>query len=49
MAGIGDISSAIDMKRLARPFWVILALLFLFEAWLWDSLAPIVGRIVAVI
>ena len=37
------------MKRLARPFWVILALLFLFEAWLWDRLAPIVGRIVAVI
>src|SRR5215467_14204750 len=37
------------MKRLARPFWVILALLFLFEAWLWDRLAPIVGRIVAAI
>jgi hypothetical protein len=37
------------MKRLARPFWVILALLFLLEAWLWDRLAPIVGRIVAVI
>ena len=37
------------MKRLARLFWVVLALLFLFEAWLWDRLAPIVGRIVAVI
>jgi hypothetical protein len=37
------------MKRLARLFWVILALLFLFEAWLWDRLAPIVGRIVAAI
>jgi hypothetical protein len=37
------------MKRLARPFWVILALLFLFEAWLWDSLAPIVARIVGLI
>src|SRR5258708_37933499 len=37
------------MKRLARPFWAILALLFLFEAWLWDRLAPIVGRIVAII
>src|SRR5260370_23420074 len=37
------------MKRLARPFWVILALLFLFEAWLWDRLARIVGRVVAVI
>jgi hypothetical protein len=37
------------MKRLARPFWVALAVLFLFEAWLWDSLQPVVGRIVNVI
>jgi len=37
------------MNRLTRPFWVALALVFLFEAWLWDSLAPIVRRIVAVI
>jgi hypothetical protein len=37
------------MKRLARPFWIALALIFLFEAWLWDVLQPIVGRIVNVI
>jgi hypothetical protein len=37
------------MKRLARPFWVALALLFLFEAWLWDNLQPVVGGIVGVI
>jgi hypothetical protein len=37
------------MKRLARPFWVAVALAFLFEAWLWDSLAPIVRRVVNVI
>jgi len=37
------------MKRLARPFWVVLALLFLLEAWLWDRLHPIVARVVAVI
>jgi hypothetical protein len=37
------------MRRLARPFWVALALIFLFEAWLWDILQPIVGRIVNVI
>jgi hypothetical protein len=37
------------MKRLARPFWVVLALIFLFEAWLWDVLQPIVARIVNVI
>jgi hypothetical protein len=37
------------MKRLARPFWVALALLFLLEAWLWDSLQAVVGRVVAII
>jgi hypothetical protein len=37
------------MKRLARPFWVVLALVFLFEAWLWDTLQPVVWRIVNVI
>jgi hypothetical protein len=37
------------MNRLARPFWIILALIFLFEAWLWDRLQPIVARVVGVI
>jgi hypothetical protein len=37
------------MKRLARPFWVAIALIFLFEVWLWDRLEPIVARIVGVI
>src|SRR5215470_6537286 len=37
------------MKRFARPFWVVLALLFLLEAWLWDRLHPIVARIVGII
>ena len=35
------------MRRLARPFLILLALIFLFEAWLWNQLAPIVGRVVA--
>jgi hypothetical protein len=35
------------MRRLARAFWVILALLFQLEAWLWDHLQPIVARIVS--
>jgi len=37
------------MRRWLRPFWVLLALLFLLEAWLWDHLEPIVARIVSVI
>ena len=37
------------MNRLTRPLWVVLALLFLLEAWLWDHLRPIVARIVSVI
>src|SRR5262245_40914741 len=34
------------MRRLLRPLWVLLALVFLFEAWLWEHLRPIVGWIV---
>ena len=34
------------MRRLTRPFWILLALVFLFEAWLWSHLAPIVAWIV---
>ncbi len=37
------------MKRLMRPFWVALAVVFLFEAWLWDVLEPIAARIVNVV
>jgi hypothetical protein len=35
------------MRRLLQPFWVLLAIIFLIEAWLWDHLEPIVARIVA--
>src|SRR5438445_7978223 len=35
------------MRRLLRPFLILLALVFLFEAWLWEHLAPIVHWIVA--
>ena len=35
------------MRRLLKPLWVLLAVIFLIEAWLWDHLEPIVERIVA--
>jgi hypothetical protein len=34
------------MRRLLKPLWVLLALLFLFEAWLWDHLRPVVQWVV---
>ena len=34
------------MRRLLQPLWVLLALIFLIEAWLWDHLEPIVARVV---
>lgn len=34
------------MRRLLRPFWIFLAAIFLFEAWLWSHLAPIVAWLV---
>ena len=36
-------------RRLARIFWIILALLFLLETWLWDHLERLVSRIVNVV
>ena len=35
------------MRRLFKPLWVVLAVIFLIEAWLWDHLEPIVERVVA--
>ncbi len=37
------------MRRLLRPLWVLLALLFLLEAWLWDRVEPIIAWVVALI
>jgi len=37
------------MRHLLRPLWIILALLFLAEAWLWDHLQPIVARVVDIV
>ena len=37
------------LRRLLQPFWVLLAVIFLIEAWLWDHLEPIVARVVALI
>ena len=33
-------------RRWLRPLWIVLALLFLLEAWLWDHLEPLVARVV---
>jgi hypothetical protein len=35
------------LRRLLQPFWVLLAIIFLIEAWLWDHLEPIVAKVVA--
>ena len=37
------------LRRLLQPIWVLLAVIFLIEAWLWDHLEPIVASIVALI
>ena len=34
------------LRRLTRPLLILLALVFLFEAWLWEHLKPVVARIV---
>lgn len=37
------------LRRLLQPLWVLLAIVFLIEAWLWDNLEPIVAWVVAII
>ena len=37
------------MRRLLQPIWVLLAVIFLIEAWLWDHLEPVVAWVVALI
>jgi len=34
------------LRRLVRAFWILLALVFLIEAWLWDHLQPVVAWVV---
>jgi hypothetical protein len=34
------------MRRVTRPLWILLALVFLFEAWLWEHLRPLVAWVV---
>jgi hypothetical protein len=35
------------LRRLFQPIWILLAVIFLIEAWLWDHLEPIVAWVVA--
>jgi hypothetical protein len=35
------------VRRLLQPIWILLAIIFLIEAWLWDHLEPVVARVVA--
>src|ERR1700679_3925610 len=35
------------MRRFLQPIWVLLAIIFMIEAWLWDHLEPIVARVVS--
>src|SRR6202048_3109180 len=47
-AGVGA-GTTFMMRRLLQPVWVLLAIIFLIEAWLWDHLEPIVAGFVALI
>jgi hypothetical protein len=37
------------MRRLLQPIWILLAVIFLIEAWLWDHLEPVVAWFVGLI
>ncbi len=42
-----DVAAGPIMRALRRPLLIVLALVFLLEAWLWEHLSPIVRWIVA--
>lgn len=37
------------MRKISKPFWFVLAALFLFEAWLWDRVGGLLKSLVALI
>src|SRR4051794_35188278 len=37
------------MRRILKPLWILIALVFLIEAWLWEHLRPLIGAVVNVI
>src|SRR5437868_9510043 len=37
------------MRRVLKPLWILLAVFFLVEAWLWDHLRPLIAAIVNVV
>jgi hypothetical protein len=47
LAGATD--GGVMKGRLWQPLWVLLAVLFLIEAWFWDHVEPLIARIVALI
>lgn len=50
VSGVGDEfgrRGILIVRYLTKPLWTLLALVFLLEAWLWDTLGPIVARLVA--
>src|SRR6202790_1456863 len=48
-SGESRAGTTLMMRRLLQPVWVLLAIIFLIEAWLWDHLEPIVAWFVALI
>src|SRR5271163_1513732 len=47
MPGVRRVEMTSMLRRLLQPFWVLLAVIFLIEAWLWDHLEPLVAWVVA--
>src|SRR5947209_17011669 len=44
---MGRVRKTSMLRRLFQPVWVLLAVIFLIEAWLWDHLEPVVAWVVS--
>jgi hypothetical protein len=49
MPGADQAGTTLMIRRLLQPVWILLAVIFLIEAWLWDHLEPIVAWVVSLI
>ena len=47
LPGVSWAGMTLMLRRLLQPIWVLLAVVFLIEAWLWDHLEPVVAWVVA--
>jgi small-conductance mechanosensitive channel len=45
---VGHATTQRMIRKVLKPVWIFLALLFLLEAWLWDLLVPPIRALIGI-